>query len=137
MIRRPPRSTLFPYTTLFRSQSVLGAGAPRVPGPFSSRAYQCLDSPSAYTSAPRETSRGDLHIILGFTASNIKKRPDCAKDHLDRGSRSAGSWPRPGNTSVSNRTTKCRKPDTPPGASGAPGSPMKPSASTDEYAALG
>src|SRR2546430_5187355 len=24
MIRRPPRSTLFPYTTLFRSQSFLG-----------------------------------------------------------------------------------------------------------------
>src|SRR5256885_4615716 len=24
MIRRPPRSTLFPYTTLFRSQTVLG-----------------------------------------------------------------------------------------------------------------
>src|SRR5207245_21920 len=66
-------------------QSVLGAGAPRVPGPFSSRAYQCLDSPSAYTSAPRETSRGDLHIILGFTPSNIKKRPDCAKGYLTGG----------------------------------------------------
>src|SRR2546422_3048516 len=26
MIRRPPRSTLFPYTTLFRSKSTLGAG---------------------------------------------------------------------------------------------------------------
>src|SRR5256886_8070646 len=26
MIRRPPRSTLFPYTTLFRSQYILGAG---------------------------------------------------------------------------------------------------------------
>src|SRR3989441_13078706 len=26
MIRRPPRSTLFPYTTLFRSLQVLGAG---------------------------------------------------------------------------------------------------------------
>src|SRR5690348_18007176 len=25
MIRRPPRSTLFPYTTLFRSQSIVGA----------------------------------------------------------------------------------------------------------------
>src|SRR2546423_6061895 len=25
MIRRPPRSTLFPYTTLFRSLSILGA----------------------------------------------------------------------------------------------------------------
>src|SRR3712207_8998998 len=24
MIRRPPRSTLFPYTTLFRSEAVLG-----------------------------------------------------------------------------------------------------------------
>src|SRR5437667_1051468 len=26
MIRRPPRSTLFPYTTLFRSSIVLGEG---------------------------------------------------------------------------------------------------------------
>src|SRR3989449_11111941 len=26
MIRRPPRSTLFPYTTLFRSQDVVGMG---------------------------------------------------------------------------------------------------------------
>src|SRR3712207_8831438 len=25
MIRRPPRSTLFPYTTLFRSQQMVGA----------------------------------------------------------------------------------------------------------------
>src|SRR2546422_1891357 len=25
MIRRPPRSTLFPYTTLFRSQTILAA----------------------------------------------------------------------------------------------------------------
>src|SRR3712207_8127147 len=26
MIRRPPRSTLFPYTTLFRSRSLMGSG---------------------------------------------------------------------------------------------------------------
>src|SRR5256885_6740361 len=26
MIRRPPRSTLFPYTTLFRSEGLLGVG---------------------------------------------------------------------------------------------------------------
>src|SRR3712207_7588493 len=34
MIRRPPRSTLFPYTTLFRSQRLPGAagGRPRPPG---------------------------------------------------------------------------------------------------------
>src|SRR5256885_11173238 len=30
MIRRPPRSTLFPYTTLFRSG---GLSRPRIPGP--------------------------------------------------------------------------------------------------------
>src|SRR3712207_9074907 len=34
MIRRPPRSTLFPYTTLFRSDySVLEAGLALTPGP--------------------------------------------------------------------------------------------------------
>src|SRR2546422_8407570 len=36
MIRRPPRSTLFPYTTLFRSpgarRGVLDRGQPRHPG---------------------------------------------------------------------------------------------------------
>src|SRR2546426_3552330 len=29
MIRRPPRSTLFPYTTLFRSNVISGIAAPR------------------------------------------------------------------------------------------------------------
>src|SRR3712207_8140092 len=28
MIRRPPRSTLFPYTTLFRSERLLGEAGP-------------------------------------------------------------------------------------------------------------
>src|SRR3712207_7837808 len=32
MIRRPPRSTLFPYTTLFRSDLVRRAGGPRLRG---------------------------------------------------------------------------------------------------------
>src|SRR3712207_9399020 len=31
MIRRPPRSTLFPYTTLFRSRRGLGAGPADAP----------------------------------------------------------------------------------------------------------
>src|SRR2546430_16315735 len=30
MIRRPPRSTLFPYTTLFRSRDGVGRPAPRL-----------------------------------------------------------------------------------------------------------
>src|SRR2546430_7759965 len=32
MIRRPPRSTLFPYTTLFRSHHPLGRGWHGIPG---------------------------------------------------------------------------------------------------------
>src|SRR6266704_2624053 len=32
MIRRPPRSTLFPYTTLFRSTGAQLAGQLRIPG---------------------------------------------------------------------------------------------------------
>src|SRR3712207_8787596 len=33
MIRRPPRSTLFPYTPLFRSSSHSGTCAAAIPGP--------------------------------------------------------------------------------------------------------
>src|SRR3712207_6939674 len=33
MIRRPPRSTLFPYTTLFRSQGLPRSGPRRAPAP--------------------------------------------------------------------------------------------------------
>src|SRR3712207_8050066 len=33
MIRRPPRSTLFPYTTLFRSRGVRRSARPRSRGP--------------------------------------------------------------------------------------------------------
>src|SRR2546430_11430942 len=41
MIRRPPRSTLFPYTTLFRSASLAGAiGALRQPTPLRRDAEQ-------------------------------------------------------------------------------------------------
>src|SRR5256885_13084019 len=50
MIRRPPRSTLFPYTTLFRSPIV--ASVPesdaRCAGPsFRSRAYQLAAEPES------------------------------------------------------------------------------------------
>src|SRR2546422_6636934 len=37
MIRRPPRSTLFPYTTLFRSRQDRGLGLHEVPGPETDR----------------------------------------------------------------------------------------------------
>src|SRR5258708_9097512 len=36
MIRRPPRSTLFPYTTLFRTKKLVHKVAQRYPGSFPS-----------------------------------------------------------------------------------------------------
>src|SRR3712207_8853568 len=52
MIRRPPRSTLFPYTTLFRSE---GGSTKVVSERFISRAIACI-SPSAMPSAPSTTA---------------------------------------------------------------------------------
>src|SRR2546430_3953030 len=37
MIRRPPRSTLFPYTTLFRSVGLVGAAAARAHEPITTK----------------------------------------------------------------------------------------------------
>src|SRR5688572_30857639 len=45
MIRRPPRSTLFPYTTLFRSQRVRGARHGRLPLPHEPRRHHRLQPP--------------------------------------------------------------------------------------------
>src|SRR3712207_7185986 len=49
MIRRPPRSTLFPYTTLFRSQAL------RMPGHVSGRAARVVDPARA-----RDAARGGV-----------------------------------------------------------------------------
>src|SRR3712207_7892367 len=59
MIRRPPRSTLFPYTTLFRSLAVLAVyrltPAPRLLG--------ALD-----VKGDRETSLWEAHPVTAFGA---------------------------------------------------------------------
>src|SRR2546430_4136735 len=49
MIRRPPRSTLFPYTTLFRSRRFRSATA-------SSRITCCTPWPASYTGSSRTSA---------------------------------------------------------------------------------
>src|SRR5260370_29638968 len=46
MIRRPPRSTLFPYTTLFRSRTAKGPVTPlaATPPPMCARPHVCCPS---------------------------------------------------------------------------------------------
>src|SRR5256885_3346107 len=67
MIRRPPRSTLFPYTTLFRSnennkgQQPLHTRSPRVPSPESRvPAHDCLLARATSRPAirPKTVTRG-------------------------------------------------------------------------------
>src|SRR5258708_19100352 len=69
MIRRPPRSTLFPYTTLFRScgcrwESDANLGRHHGPasshGPLCSRRGRCLWKPSLVTNE-RSACRSEEH----------------------------------------------------------------------------
>src|SRR2546427_9310939 len=74
MIRRPPRSTLFPYTTLFRSREP-GAGAPgertRPGGPH----HEAVDGPE-----PRRPDGGDRKSTrLNSSHSQISYAVFCFK----------------------------------------------------------
>src|SRR3712207_6919571 len=61
MIRRPPRSTLFPYTTLFRSDAIIDeivAGAAR-------EVEREVDRRRAIEQAVAIAERGDVVVIAG------------------------------------------------------------------------
>src|SRR5947208_7683074 len=66
MIRRPPRSTLFPYTTLFRSRPPVrtrrrGSRAPRRPGPPRGRDR-------------KSTRLNSSHQIISYAVFCLKKK---------------------------------------------------------------
>src|SRR5256885_13220860 len=99
MIRRPPRSTLFPYTTLFRSRNCLDpragddrwglhlrlhAGAPRVPARHWYRSEEHtseLQSPCNLVCRLLLEKKNELKIKSPFvcvstcTCSGIQRRP--------------------------------------------------------------
>src|SRR2546426_2811261 len=66
MIRRPPRSTLFPYTTLFRS-----ARQPRRPGGFHVIGFEDLEHGRAHHPGERrhhgkaQRERGEQEVVEG------------------------------------------------------------------------
>src|SRR2546429_2468085 len=69
MIRRPPRSTLFPYTTLFRSRCRghdwrVRAGSRGIPGPASPRMGRAA-SAAAFPRSEEHTSelQSRLHLV--------------------------------------------------------------------------
>src|SRR3712207_7301462 len=86
MIRRPPRSTLFPYTTLFRSVRVHGAGeVHRRPGRPESRclrldlhAFRAVDGASAFPVHPasdrKSTRLNSSHANISYAVFCLKKK---------------------------------------------------------------
>src|SRR3712207_8206220 len=67
MIRRPPRSTLFPYTTLFRSL-VVGAimeGFQTVPGGSPPRTYGQVEAPQELHDVSTETQLELVDTVVG------------------------------------------------------------------------
>src|SRR5256886_10765848 len=72
MIRRPPRSTLFPYTTLFRSVPARRSGLPR-PGP--ARAARCFTNPVSRSPGDRKSTRlNSSHSQISYAVFCLKKK---------------------------------------------------------------
>src|SRR3989304_6719398 len=75
MIRRPPRSTLFPYTTLFRSPSPsLGQPAPaRAPSP-----------PSSLASDRKSTRLNSSHGYISYAVFCLKKKKQHSRNQIHK-----------------------------------------------------
>src|SRR5438132_7020677 len=77
MIRRPPRSTLFPYTTLFRSRR--GAGREEPPGrPLAEAEGKKQPAPAGHHLggvADRKSTRlNSSHTVISYAVFCLKKK---------------------------------------------------------------
>src|SRR5256885_9870855 len=83
MIRRPPRSTLFPYTTLFRS---VWPGVGGMPGRGSM--YPTTSSPKCLAKLGHDLDRkstrlNSSHLVISYAVFCLKKKKrDAAEVHL-------------------------------------------------------
>src|SRR6476620_12014179 len=69
MFRRPPRSTLFPYTTLFRSPRREGRAATRRAGPLRRRYREGRDRPDRTS-----TRLNSSHAHISYAVFCLKKK---------------------------------------------------------------
>src|SRR5256885_9224338 len=77
MIRRPPRSTLFPYTTLFRSLvNILRSGAVEV-----SMANTSFTADGRQYSDRKSTRLNSSHLVISYAVFCLKKKKQLNKDH--------------------------------------------------------
>src|SRR5689334_23863061 len=81
MIRRPPRSTLFPYTTLFRSRGHLRAS------PVWQDLARLACSPAARTPGDRKSTRlNSSHSSISYAVFCLKKKKKKQKTTSSRSS---------------------------------------------------
>src|SRR2546427_8323921 len=88
MIRRPPRSTLFPYTTLFRSEETSGE-LPAIPallgGPKMSLAFPAESERSNYLRAGldrKSTRLNSSHSQISYAVFCLKKKKNKRRSRL-------------------------------------------------------
>src|SRR5690349_25039024 len=82
MIRRPPRSTLFPYTTLFRSgRRGRGSrrGRPRRRRPGGSRAGRRPGPPGGRGEDRKSTRLNSSHVEISYAVFCLKKKRNLEK----------------------------------------------------------
>src|SRR5260221_9993532 len=79
MIRRPPRSTLFPYTTLFRSVGMPEKVTPRMSldcRPFMLVPPGLSQYPSRTRSDRKSTRLNSSHTVISYAVFCLKKKND-------------------------------------------------------------
>src|SRR5258708_27806998 len=79
MIRRPPRSTLFPYTTLFRSQAQSESAAPNI-----QTNDERITSPWRPRRDRKSTRLNSSHQIISYAVFCLKKKKKKKKNEKVR-----------------------------------------------------
>src|SRR2546422_6115496 len=74
MIRRPPRSTLFPYTTLFRSQDQRVALLGILPGELLAKTAGCARQYAERSEEHTSELQSRLHLVCRLLLEKKKKR---------------------------------------------------------------
>src|SRR2546426_6264441 len=72
MIRRPPRSTLFPYTTLFRSQS--NCLPCTVPDPDKGPGLEPKTHQGGISTDRKSTRLNSSHLVISYAVFCLKKK---------------------------------------------------------------
>src|SRR5256885_15879364 len=74
MIRRPPRSTLFPYTTLFRSAVIVGGDIDRdAVAAMIKQHFSSLSAPSPKRDR-KSTRLNSSHLVISYAVFCLKKK---------------------------------------------------------------